>query len=240
MQIPLSDTIWSRLYGPYGVQEVASVLERLSQRWDSALADDLFWEKLHHQDDLYPVTFAALPWLWEARPKSGPPKLDALFFFSHVVDCAIRSGGTGCDGTGPRGRFRGLSSVLQDHRHSWIPSDQWLNEDDMTLLAALEEWFSLSSGKIALTCIEAVPAKDNWLAAALSTGFATLNGGHSTATAMKLWADGHELEAILDHIDPDLEDWNAAVKIGDQISDLNKALAEFLVQYLDALAGSDD
>ncbi|MEO9516423.1 MAG: hypothetical protein ABJH45_08940 [Paracoccaceae bacterium] len=63
VRIPLTDPIWSRLYGPYGFMDVPSILKSLEKSWDKDLAEDLFWEALHHQDDLYPATYATLPWL---------------------------------------------------------------------------------------------------------------------------------------------------------------------------------
>lgn len=59
--IPLDDPVWGVLYGPYGVEDVPGALRRLSEGWDTAVAEDLFWERLHHQETLYPVTYAALP-----------------------------------------------------------------------------------------------------------------------------------------------------------------------------------
>ena len=142
MLLSLSEPIWKRLYGPYGVEDVAGVLRKLDELWDDDLASELFWEKLHHQDDLYPVTFAALPWLWQIHPKASKGTLDALLFFSHLLNCAIRPGGTGCDGKSPRGQYRGLSLVVTDHAHSWIDGSDRLRDADMEVLKSLDSWLS--------------------------------------------------------------------------------------------------
>ena len=63
---------WGRLYGPYGNRPVNNQLRALSQNWDDAAAKHLFFEELHHQDDIYPATYASLPWLVELTPESEP------------------------------------------------------------------------------------------------------------------------------------------------------------------------
>jgi hypothetical protein len=71
IKIAFADNIWSRLYGPYGNRSVELQLRMLSEKWDNAVAKELFWEELHHQDDIYPATFAALPWLVALSPSKG-------------------------------------------------------------------------------------------------------------------------------------------------------------------------
>lgn len=231
MQISLSEPIWKRLYGPYGIQDVAGVLRKLEGSWDVDLAEDLFWEKLHHQDDLYPVTYAALPWLWETYPQASKSTSDALVFFSHVLDCAIRPGGTGCDGEGPRGHYRGLSLLAADHAHTWIAENDHLQDTDMDVLRSLERWFSTTAPTIANRCIQAVSAKDRYEAAMLSTGFATLHRGYNTAIAMIWWADEHDMATILEHWRPSSQDVQAAATVRRMISDRNSELGKFLEAY---------
>ncbi|CUH78671.1 hypothetical protein [Tropicibacter naphthalenivorans] len=83
MKLPLDHPAWGALFGPYGVQDVPGVLRALSAEWHTDLARDLFWEKLHHQETLYPVTWAALPWLLEM-----PARREVLEFASWVLYCA--------------------------------------------------------------------------------------------------------------------------------------------------------
>ena len=112
MKISLSAPIWSRLYGPYGVEDVAGGLRRLQTEWDEEVARDLYWEKLHHQETLYPVTYAALPWLWDMPSCPPSEQKNRLMFFSHVIDCALSAG------RDPSGLYQGLGLRFEDHQQS--------------------------------------------------------------------------------------------------------------------------
>lgn len=91
MKIPLNNPIWGRLYGPCGVQNVNKNLQKLHSASDHDVAEDLYWEKWHHQDDLYPVTCAALPWLWDMQPEDKDLNTSLLCFVSHAISCSIPS-----------------------------------------------------------------------------------------------------------------------------------------------------
>jgi len=234
MRIPLTDPIWTRLYGPYGLDDVVGILEELTQHWDDGLAEDLYWERLHHQDDLYPVTYAAIPWLWEIAPQPPNGSANALMFLSHVLYCATCPGGTGCDGRGPRGKYRGLSLLAQDHRFSWIPDDGFLRLKDMENLTLLENWFSGAAAEIAERCVRSIPENDRFGAAMLSKGFAALKGGYETAVAMEMWADDHDMKSILAHCPPTKQDRIAAQECCSVIEGHNKELAAFLTAYATA------
>lgn len=225
MLISLTDDIWPRLYGPYGVQDVAGILKTLSHRWDETLASDLFWEMLHHQNDLYPVTFAALPWIWEL-PNRDP---NTLIFLSHVLFCATGPWGTGCDGTGPRGTYRGLSLALRDHLDDHMPAGQRMINSDMAVLAKLERWFTKHAPLISQTCLGAISDADNYRAAQLSTGFVALNGSHRAATLLNYWADGHDEEYIWSETRLTAEDIAVLRLLIVQLNGKNKALHDFLI-----------
>ena len=199
MLIPLFDPIWSRLYGPYGVEDVAGPLEELSRRWDEDLARDLFWEKLHHQEDLYPVTFAALPWIWERSPdRLSDPAGETFPFSSYVLACATRTDGTGCDGTGPRGRFRGLSTRVEDHQWPWISPEQRLRAGDMKVLGRLEAWFARTAPVIAEASLAAISGQDRFLDAVFLNAVTTWRGAETFAEACSMWGGEHDMETILD------------------------------------------
>ena len=85
MKIALEDPAWERLYGPYGVEPVPQILAQLLARWDDELANDLFWEKLYHQQSLYPVTYAALPWLRQIAEEQQTARVEAMVFLSAVI-----------------------------------------------------------------------------------------------------------------------------------------------------------
>lgn len=137
--IGLDDPIWSRLYGPYGVQDVAGQLRTLQATWDEALARDLFWERLHHQETLYPVTYAALPWLLTIAQAHPQARAQVLGFASWVIYCAVSDHPEGCCGTAAGGRYDGLSLDIETHQHDWLPQAQRLVLQDKPMLERLEK-----------------------------------------------------------------------------------------------------
>lgn len=228
MKLPLNHPIWSRLYGPYGVPDVSDTLAQLETRWDDDVAYRLFWGELHHQYDLYPVTFAALPWLWEISPHSP----DVLCFFSHVVRCAVAPWGTGPVRAGPRGKYRGLSLKSEDHAYPWLPVPARLTTADMKVLKALQDWFAGNSQQICDVCVEAIPQDDRAVAAMLVSGHVALAGGNTTAKAIEMWSNEHEIAEIFDDCPP----VDAEIEIGRQTSEMigarNTELAKFLDDYI--------
>ena len=65
MQLSLDDPLWDHLPGAYGVEDVRGPLSSLLEQWDPELSNTLLWDRLYHQESLYPATWAALPWLWQ-------------------------------------------------------------------------------------------------------------------------------------------------------------------------------
>ena len=231
LKIPLDDPIWARLYGPYGLDDVAGTLAELCTDWCDETAKEFFWERLHHQDDLYPVTFAALPWLWEFAPRPPAGTTETLSFFSHVIYCATVPDGAGSDGEGTRGRYRGLSLDVADHHHKWLPADGRLQANDMDTLAGLENWLGRNAGRIADACAAASPADERFEAVYLLEGFAALRGGHNTADAMRAWADQEDFSRIIEHYPPTAADAEAATATRDAPGSRAADLSAFLTRY---------
>lgn len=191
-KIDLDDPLWSRLYGAYGLKDVAGQLRALSRTWDDGLAEALFWDNLHHQSDLYPVTYAALPWLWQIAPRT----LDTLVFFSQVLAC---SGLTrGLDGSF-RGPCVGLSLSRQDHAHCWLPADRHFDAEDMDRLRQLQDWFIATAPEMAQTCADslALASQPSHFSHLLSGWFA-LRGNASLDQILEHLAAGEPFEAIAD------------------------------------------
>ncbi|WP_170157836.1 hypothetical protein [Litoreibacter meonggei] len=228
----MSDPLWSRLYGPYGIEDVSGIIAKLERGWDLVIAKDLFWEKLHHQDDLYPVTFAALPWLRKIANAKGDADLDSLLFFSHVLYCASTSGGTGCDGHGPRGKYRGLSLHFQDHALDWIPKENHLRVEDMVVLASLEDWFAANTNGIAKACLDAITEDDDYAAAALTTGFSCLHGSENAVTLVTLWADQHDIDFINENVSLNSSDRSLLISLSTMLDNKNKNLANFIREFI--------
>lgn len=200
MLIPLADPIWARLYGAYGVEDVAGDLASLSVSWDSALADRLFWERLHHQETLYPVTYAALPWLRDIARRDPRARRDVLLFLSWIVYCALYPG----EGQGP---LAGLSLDLAEHRLKWVPVQNWLTEADLPVLRGLSDWAEAEFSQIAEDCIAAMTGEENrrrvsnlaWAPLSKWTAF-------TAARALEMFTEDEEISYIrseLDLNDPD-------------------------------------
>ena len=227
MKIAFTDGIWSRLYGPYGNRSVNTHLKALSERWDDAVAKALFWEELHHQDDIYPATFASLPWLVELSTSGEETHL----FLSHVIHCACTEGGTGCDGTGPRGKYRGLSTEVADHHHSWIAQREWMTIEDQPILIELEQWFSENCLEIAKRCLNSVNS-DPVVSAYAIEGFASAHGGSRVAGSTQMFADGEDVNLISRELGAyDDRDTMVVAKLFPHIYKKNPDLASFMLNY---------
>ncbi|WP_175549202.1 hypothetical protein [Litoreibacter ascidiaceicola] len=234
----MSDPIWSRLYGPYGIDDVAGILGKLEWGWDKAIAKDLYWEKLHHQDDIYPVTFAALPWLWKISDAKSGADLDSLLFFSHVLYCATTSGGTGCDGQGPRGKYRGLPLNCNEHALGWLPKEKHLRPEDTVVLARLEDWFTANLNGISEICLDAITEDSDYSAAALTTGFSSLHGSENAVTLVTLWADEHDFDFIREVVSLSATDISLLRSLSTKLTTKNRKLANFIREYI-SLGQSD-
>jgi hypothetical protein len=227
-KIPLDNAIWTRLYGPYGIRDVPTMLKKLLNDWNDDLARELFWEELHHQDSLYPVTFAALPWVWEMVQHKQTLPREVLFFFSHVVCCAVEPIESCCGGNRQTEKFRGLSLRASDHAHSWISPELRLTENDMDNLKMLESWFDNSASKIAQTCLSAIGPDDRSEATELAKGSMALNGGENIAWAATMWSDGCTLEEIMTETNPSPEDARIAADYSKLVAEKNQKFSEFL------------
>lgn len=141
--IPLDDPIWKRLYGPYGIADVSAILRKLDQGWDDGLARDLIWEKLFHQETIYPVTYAALPYLTSLAQVFGNNSLLINCAFSSFLEVILRP--LPLEVLKSRAeKYLGLSLQASDHHHSWIKPEDWLTVKDESILAQLEKDFETS------------------------------------------------------------------------------------------------
>jgi len=194
LKLPLDAGFWSRLYGPYGNRSVNRSIQKLIDHWDHDCAIDLFWEELHHQDDIYPATYAALPWFVEVRPQDEKGFEELYLFLSHVIYC-------GCSDASARskGTYQGLSMNLKDHHHDWLPNDQWLQESDLPTLLTLKHWFTQNVSKIAVKCLDLINDDLTRTAYALE-GFSTFNGSTAVARAAHMLADGEDPNLIEEEI----------------------------------------
>lgn len=231
MKLALDDQLWTRLYGPYGNRTANTLLAQLAERWDTEIANELFWGELHHQDDIYPVTFAALPWLADISPPDGEGFEETQLFLSHVIHCASLAYGTGCDGTGPRGRYRGLSTCISDHHHSWIPEDEWLRDEDQPVLLGLERWFSESCALLAEKCL-VLAGTDLTVAAHAIEGFATLKGSERVAFSIQMLAAGEDIGFIHKELgDYDTNDSQVVGLLHPHLQQQSPLIMSFVLDY---------
>ena len=80
-----SDT-WGKLMGPYGSGEnVPTLLKQLMQEYDQETADELFQEYLFHQNTIYTVTYAVVPYLAQIARSTKDPKVQRELF----ITCGI-------------------------------------------------------------------------------------------------------------------------------------------------------
>lgn len=158
MKIPLDAEIWKRLYGPYGNRQVNLMVAQLQQGWDGELAKDLYWEELHHQNTLYPATFAALPWLVEFAPTDPADVEEINFFLSQFLHCAFDYSLQFDAENQPQ--FQGLATQSESHAHSWLTEAERLIETDMPILEGLRRWFSDHAVSIADRCVASITGDD--------------------------------------------------------------------------------
>ncbi|SMP26491.1 hypothetical protein [Shimia sagamensis] len=231
MKLSLDGPIWTRLYGPYGVQPVASTLESLSCDWQQAVADDLYWERLHHQETLYPVTYAALPWLWEIAPKDAAN----LDFFSQVLFCA----------TAPDGdALNGLDLDVTAHAHKWLAQDILLTWDDMNVLSGPRDWFLGHKIEIADACLAALPQTLSESSAAhLLAGPCVCAHAATLAEALRMVANGLSTVEIGEDLEPfDSDDKRMLQRVLPRIEQSQPALALGLrdvASHMQVLQGLD-
>ncbi|MCB1466192.1 MAG: hypothetical protein KDK08_03375 [Rhizobiaceae bacterium] len=215
-------------------------MKTLAEQWDNGVASDLFWEELHHQDDIYLSTFASLPWLVDLSPSEGAAFEKTYLFLSHVIHCACTKGGTGCDGTGPRGKYRGLSTNIADHQHSWIPQTEWLTIEDQPILATLEQWFSDNHARMAERCLSLL-GSDPMISAYAIEGFATANGSSRVAWSAQMFAAGESIDFIAEEFGAyDERDTLAVAKLYPHLRARNPALASFMVDFPGCTFDPDD
>ena len=145
MKISLDDPIWGRLYGPYGVEPVPEILAKLLEGWDEELANDLFWNKLYHQETLYPVTYAAVPWLWQITQDQERARTEVLVFLASVLSLSRNHD--------REGQLNGLPLRNADQWQARAVLKYQLTVRDFADLGKLEQGYLALEGEIAQACL---------------------------------------------------------------------------------------
>ncbi|MBG6163297.1 putative sterol carrier protein [Labrenzia sp. EL_195] len=222
-----------RLYGPYGISDVAGVLTSLAIEWDDEAAKALFWEELHHQDTLYPVSYAALPWIWKiASEHDQDTCLEAYFFLSHFVACALSSNQNLDRYAESAEKYNGLSLARSEHAKDWLPEETRLTQADMTVLGQLEKWVDKHIEEIALSCVGVGATFKQCEAVELYTGHVRLHSTDNFANALGLWAIDMDHEDIFGIFGPKTDgDHQSAENLRRFVHPENKQLQMFLRRY---------
>lgn len=229
--IPLDDPIWSRLYGAYGVRDVPGKLRQLNTAWNEDVAQELFWEELHNQETLYPVTYAALPWLWEIGRNQAELPISLVMFCSHVLFCVVSENGDSSGSNQAEGELCGVSLNATDHEHDWIPKEKHLTNDDMGLLHRVQAWFNENKQELSDQCLSCIALGDAQRAPHLAIGPVALAGGLRVAYAIEMWSEGEPIDDIIEEYPPERPDAQVASAFATRIAGQAQELSAFLKQY---------
>lgn len=179
------------------------------------------------------MTFVALTWIWRIAPRPFDGSAETPLFLSHVLDLAIGLGG-GSPRGGPRGSvpkigYRGLITHLGAHSWDWLPAEQRMRAEDMPVMERLETWFAHAAPEMADACLSLVSGDNRRRDVSLLRGPAALAGGFFLPSALAMWGDGHDMQAILQEAPPEAEeDRSAALGLAAQVAPRSPDLARFL------------
>ncbi|BFH64174.1 hypothetical protein [Paenibacillus azoreducens] len=88
-----NSNIWRKLTGPYGSSEnVPVLLQQLMRQYSQEVFDELFQEHLFHQNTIYPVTYAAMPFLAQIACSTSDAEVRKELFINCGIIEASRDG----------------------------------------------------------------------------------------------------------------------------------------------------
>ncbi len=178
------------------------------------------------------MTFAARPWIWLIALRPFAFSAETPFLLSHVLDCALRPGGTGPRGEGPRNRYRGFVLYAGAQQRSWLLVEKRLRAEDVPVLSRLEAWLTQTALEIAKACVDLASDEQSRLGASLLRGPAALTGAFALPSALSLWGDQQDLEIIAEEAPTETpEDRSTAVALAAQVSARRPDLATFLKKW---------
>lgn len=240
MKIALDDPVWNRLHSAYGVQDVAGPLRKLHDDWDSALANDLFWNNLHHQETLYPATYVALPWLWPLVDKHAESRSDLLAFFAHVVACTRWAHGDDVR----KEQSTGVRVFPSDDGCAGIGTDasQHLSDADSLLVTEAEDWFRQMVPQMTAAFVAAMGKIDADLDAPLAQAVLYSRGCGRIAIFVGLWDGGFDLAEAFEEFEdswghrfePDAHEIARTLAFSKEIAPSCPTVAAFLTGVIDA------
>ena len=238
MLIHFEDQIWTRLYGPYGHFDVRPALARLKSDWDDTVATDLFWERLFHQETLYPVTYASLPYLWKIFEELGDTQSELLSFLTAVIPAATEPALRSRSSNTQQTFYNGLSLDRAAHHVEWLDPDLFLTHEDMEQLSALSEWFTEHAPEMSKACFQHIPNKAKWLDVYLCAPHCALFGFHSIGHALRWWNDGNPIDEILRHFELNEAELSFSYDLAQKLYSKRPDISDFLVELSNSQSGN--
>ncbi|MED3803499.1 hypothetical protein P4562_16350 [Lysinibacillus xylanilyticus] len=88
--LELTSAVWGNLTGPYGSGEnVPALLQQLKQAYDKETVDALFENYFFHQNTIYTVTYAAVPYLMQIACSTNYPEVQHhLFIICGIIEAS--------------------------------------------------------------------------------------------------------------------------------------------------------
>ncbi|MFF2176198.1 hypothetical protein ACFVT8_07045 [Lysinibacillus sp. NPDC058147] len=188
--LELTSAVWANLTGPYGSGEnVPALLQRLKQAYDKETVDALFENYLFHQNTIYTVTYAAVPYLMQIAWSTNFPEVQHHLF----IICGIIEASRGDSG---------------------IPTD--LKMLDEHIGADIYNCYIKAIRKMALLGKDvrtyATTLDDNVEKRYILAADATYRGAYRLANMLMMFVTGEEYIAICPHCKEDVYLWEGATK----------------------------
>lgn len=188
--LELTSAVWGNLTGPYGSGEnVAALLQRLKQAYDKVTVDALFENYLFHQNTIYTVTYAAVPYLMQIACSTNYPEVQHHLF----IICGI---------------------IEASHADSGFPTD--LKILDEHIGADIYNSYIEAIRKMALLGIDvltyATTLDDNVEKRYVLAADATYRGAYRLTDILMMFVSGEEYIAICPYCKEDVYLWEGATQ----------------------------
>ncbi|NHM21092.1 hypothetical protein [Tritonibacter mobilis] len=198
MQLSLDDPLWDHLPGASGVEDVRGPLSSLLEQWDPELCNTLLWDRLYHQESLYPATWAALPWLWQIAGRHADAVAPLFDFFAHLLALAKRAPASYC-------AYEGLPLSGADLGHWHVSTPPAMIPPADALFEALVVWIEPWAVQVCRALNTLIEGADRAQAAHYLRGItAWVHPEHeSFERALGFLSDGWSIEEMLETLEAD-------------------------------------
>ncbi|MGE7694465.1 hypothetical protein ACQKNC_10130 [Lysinibacillus sp. NPDC094177] len=188
--LELTSAVWGNLTGPYGSGDyVPALLHRLKQAYDQKTVDALFEDYLFHQNTIYTVTYATVPYLMQIACSTNYPEVRHHLF----IICGIIEANRGDSG------FPTALKILDEH----IGADIY-----NSYIEAIREMALLGKDVRAY----ATTLDDNVEKRYVLAADATYRGAYKLADMLMTFVTGDEYIAICPHCKEVVYLWEGATQ----------------------------